>query len=334
MQSCKSAEVGFKQDIRHKTQDVKKEKESISSKSEALSSESASEGSVLTFGVFDGVHIAHQKVISCVVIRAKALGVEGVVVSFDPHPALPISGKSPPALTSTAQKIKLLESLGVSRVVMEDFSERLSRLLPEEFVKDVLLGKFHARAVVVGYDCAFGKDRAGDRWLLKELGEQYGFAVEIVEPYRLNGAIVSSTRIRAAILEGDLELAQKLLGRPYSLSGPVVQGKGIGRKIGYATANLRLEEQLLPSPGVYAVKARVNGHNFAGAMNMGKQPTFGGKEFRAEVHLLDFEGILYGKNVEVFFIRKIRDEKTFNNSAELADQIKKDEAVVRAIFQT
>lgn len=296
------------------------------------SSKPASQGIVLTFGVFDGVHIAHQTVISRVVDRAKALGIEGVVVSFEPHPALPILGKSPPVLTTIAKKIELLESLGIDRVVVEDFSEQFSQLLPEEFARDVLVGKFHAREVIVGYDCAFGKDRAGDGWLLRELGEKYGFAVDIVEPYRLNGTVVSSTRIRAAILEGDLDLARKLLGRPYSLSGPVVQGKGIGRKIGYATANLQLQEQLLPPPGVYAVKARVGGQYFAGALNMGEQPTFGGKEFRAEVHLLDFERTLYGQSVEVFFISKIRDVKAFASPEELADQIKRDEAVVRKML--
>ncbi len=296
------------------------------------SSKSASQGIVLTFGVFDGVHIAHHIVISRVVDRAKALGIEGVVVSFEPHPALPILGKSPPVLTTIAKKIELLESLGIDRVVMEDFSEQFSQLLPEEFARDVLVGKFHAREVIVGYDCAFGKDRAGDGWLLRELGEKYGFAVDIVEPYRLNGIVVSSTRIRAAILEGDLELARKLLGRSYSLSGPVVQGKGIGRKIGYATANLQLQEQLLPPYGVYAVKARVEGQYFAGALNMGEQPTFGGKEFRVEVHLLDFERTLYGQSVEVFFISKIRDVKAFAGPEELADQIKRDEAVVRKML--
>lgn len=296
------------------------------------SSKSASQGIVLTFGVFDGVHIAHQIVISRVVDRAKALGIEGVVVSFEPHPALPILGKSPPVLTTVAKKIELLESLGIDRVVVEDFSKQFSQLLPEEFARDVLVGKFRAREVIVGYDCAFGKDRAGDGWLLRELGEKYGFAVDIVEPYKLNGTVVSSTRIRTAILEGDLELARKLLGRPYSLSGPVVQGKGIGRKIGHATANLQLQEQLLPPPGVYAVKARVDGQYLDGALNMGEQPTFGGKEFRAEVHLLDFERTLYGQSVEVFFINKIRDVKAFGSPEELADQIKRDEAVVRKML--
>jgi riboflavin kinase/FMN adenylyltransferase len=296
-------------------------------------------GIVLTFGVFDGVHVAHQMVISRVVNRARVLGTDGVVVFFDPHPALSISGEAPSVLTTTNKKIELLKMLGIDRVIAEDFNEQFSQLSPEEFVRSVLIGRFHAQEVVVGYDCAFGKDRTGDKRLLKKLGEKYDFAVDVVEPYKLNGAVVSSTRIRAAILQGDLELAHKLLGRPYSLSGPVVQGKGIGREIGHATANLQLQEQVLPPPGVYAVKVRAGKSRgevklvpYNGVLNMGVQPTFGGDEFRVEVHLLDFEGTLYGQNVEVFFVRSIRDEKVFASSKELADQIRKDEAVAREIL--
>jgi len=206
--------------------------------------------------------------------------------------------------------------------------------LPEAFVKNILVDKFHAQEVVVGYDCAFGKNRVGDRWLLKELGEKYGFAVDVIEPYRLNGDVVSSTRIRIAISQGDFELTRKLLGRIYSLSGPVIRGKGIGHKIGHATANLQLQNQVLPPAGVYAVRVHVNGQQFNGALNMGIQPTFGENDFRVEVRLLDFDGSLYGQDVEVFFVKKIRDEKAFARSEELADQIRKDEAVAREILDS
>jgi riboflavin kinase/FMN adenylyltransferase len=332
MQSGKSA----KEDIRHKTQDTRHEtragrSEVSSLKSQVLSLESL-HGVVLTFGVFDGIHIGHQKVIGCVVDRAKALRREGVVVSFTPHPGLLICGEAPPALITVTQKIKLLKMLGIDRVVIEDFDKQFSQLSPEEFARDVLARKFDAREVVVGHDCAFGKDRAGDKWLLKELGEKYGFGVDVVAPCRLNGAVVSSTRIRTAILRGDLDLAYKLLGRQYSLSGPVVPGKGMGRKIGHATANLQLQRQVLPPPGVYAVKVRVGQRRLDGVLNMGIQPTFEGNEFRVEVHLLDFDETLYGQNVEVFLVKRIRDEKVFANSKELADQIKKDEAVAREIL--
>ena len=321
MQSSKSV----KKDIGHKREGAAK-LEPCASISEL------SHGIVLTFGVFDGVHVAHQMVIQSVVRRAKALGVNGVVISFDPHPAFSISGKAPSVLTTVTQKTELLKALGIDRVIVEDFNEEFSRLSPEEFVRDILIGRFHAREIVVGYDCAFGKDRAGDRWLLKELGEKYGFVVDVVEPYKLEGDIVSSTRIRAAISQGDLELTQKLLGRPYSLWGLVVAGKGIGRQIGYATANLQLQSQALPPSGVYAVEVRVNERQFHGILNMGEQPTFGKGEFRAEVHLLDFAETLYGQNIEALFVKKIRDEKAFASSERLAAQIEKDEAAVRKIL--
>jgi riboflavin kinase/FMN adenylyltransferase len=318
MQSSKSVEVGYKEDMRQEDGNYNLK----------------SGGVVLTFGVFDGVHIGHQIVISRVVTRAEAISAEGVVVSFNPHPARSIFGKAPPALTTTAKKVELMKMLGIDRVIVEDFNEQFSQLSPGDFVRDFLVGKFRAREVVVGYDCAFGKDRAGDRWLLKKLGRKYGFAVDVVEPYRLNGDVISSTRIRTALLQGDLELACKLLGRQYSLSGPVIPGKGIGRKIGYATANLQLQERVLPPHGVYAVNVRVGERQFDGILYMGLQPTFGKNEFQVEVHLLDFEGNLYGQDAEVFFVKNIRNEKVFATPKELAHQIEKDEAVAREILNS
>lgn len=289
-------------------------------------------GTVVTFGVFDGVHVAHQIVINRVVNRARALGVEGVVIFFDPHPALPILGEAPPALTITTKKIELLNMLGVDRVVVEDFNEHFSQLSPEEFVEDILVGRFHAKEVIAGYDCTFGRDKAGDKRLLAKLGEKYGFTVDIVEPYKVNGAVVSSTRIRTSILQGNLELAHKLLGRFYSIKGTVVPGKGIGHKIGYATANLNSQKQVLPPSGVYAVKVHVGNRQFEGVLNMGVQPTFGANDFQIEVHLLNFDETLYDQDLEVFFIKKIRKEKAFANPEELIDQIRKDEELARKIL--
>jgi riboflavin kinase/FMN adenylyltransferase len=298
-----------------------------------LSSGSDSRGTVLTFGVFDGVHMGHQMVIRRVVNRAAALNLEAIVISFDPHPALPISGEAPLNLTTTAKKIELLKSMGIDRVVVKGSNENFYQLLPDEFVREILIQRFNVREVVVGYDCTFGKDKAGDKWLLRDLGKKYGFAVDIVEPYRLFGDVVSSTRIRKAILQGYLEIAKELLGRPYSLLGPVVSGKGIGHKIGYATANLEIENQVLPPSGVYAVKVLVEGQHFDGVLNMGVQPTFHGSDFRVEVHLLDFEGTLYEKMMEVLFIRKIRDEIVFSSPQELAAQIGIDANTARKILK-
>jgi riboflavin kinase/FMN adenylyltransferase len=300
---------------------------------ESVEMKTNSQGSVLTFGVFDGVHIAHQKVINLVVSRAKKLSLESVVISFDPHPALSVSGEAPPSLTTVAKKVELLKKLGVDRIVVEDFNTEFSQLSPTEFVSNILVDRFNAKEVVVGYDCAFGKGRAGNKQILKNLGERFGFAVDVVGPYKIDGEIISSTRIRIAILHGDFQLASKLLDRPYSIRGPVIAGKGVGHKIGYATANIETHNQVLPPSGVYAVQVYAEDkHKLNGILNMGIQPTFGKNEFRIEVHLLDFEGELYKKELEIFFIKKIRDEMAFNNSEELTEQIKKDEEIARRML--
>jgi riboflavin kinase/FMN adenylyltransferase len=289
-------------------------------------------GVVISFGVFDGVHIGHQALISRMQQRANELNTETVIVTFDPHPALSTSGEAPPSITTIEKKIELLKAIGVNRVIVEDFNEEFSHLSPEKFVYDILLGEFHAQEIVVGYDCAFGKDRAGDKWLLKKLGEKYGTEVEIIEPYNLNGDVVSSTRVRNAIQQGDLNLSNKLLGRLYSISGIVVPGKGIGKKIGYATANLQTQNEVLPPSGVYAVRVHIEDQPLDGVLNMGIQPTLGDGKFRIEVHILDFEGDLYGRYMEVIFVKKIRDERVFASPKELKEQIEKDEFIARDIL--
>ena len=178
-----------------------------------ISQEKNQKGVVISFGVFDGVHIGHQALIRRLLNRAKELGVESVVLTFDPHPALSTKGKAPPSITTIEKKIELLKSYGVDRVIVEDFNDQFSQLSPEEFVRDILVGKLHAKNIVVGYDCAFGKDRAGDKWLLMDLGDKYDVPVDIIEPYNLDSDAVSSTRLRNAIQQGDLEMTNKLLGR-------------------------------------------------------------------------------------------------------------------------
>ena len=300
---------------------------------------SLEKGTVISFGVFDGVHIGHQSLIRRMLVcldrmnRAGKLGVETVVITFDPHPALSTSGKAPPLITTLTKKIELLKSLGIDKIVVEDFNEQFSQLLPEEFVRDILIGRLNARYIIVGYDCAFGKDRAGDKKLLKKLGEQYGVIVEIVEPYDFKGEIVSSTRVRNAILKGELELANALLGRPYSILGIVESGKGIGHKIGYATANLNTPDEVLPPSGVYAAKVSIERQFYDAVINMGTQPTFGDGQFRIEAHLLDFGGgELYGLNMEVFLVKNIREERIFPSPEELAKQIEKDKLTARQIL--
>ncbi len=292
----------------------------------------STKGVVLAFGVFDGVHIGHQAIIKRVVERARLLGVESVIITFDPHPALWTSGSAPPMITTTKKKLEIIRSLGIDRISVEIFDDRFSKLSPEEFVKNILVDKFNAQEIVAGYDCAFGKNKAGDKLLLKELGKKYGYVVHIVEPYNFEGDIVSSTRVRNAISQGNIELANKLLGRYYSITGKVIHGKGLGRQLGYATANLDLEDVVLPPYGVYAAKALMDKKMFDAMLYMGVQPTFKDNNFIVEVHLMDFEGILYGKELEVFFLGKIRDEKRFDSIEELVEQIKLDEISVKQLI--
>lgn len=292
----------------------------------------STKGVVLAFGVFDGVHIGHQAIIKRVVERARLLGVESVIITFDPHPALWTSGTAPPMITTTRKKLEIIKSLGIDRISVEDFNDRFSKLSPEEFVKNILVEKFNAQEIVAGYDCTFGKDKEGDKLLLKKLGKKYGYIVHIVDPYNFEGDIVSSTRVRTAISQGNIELTNKLLGRYYSITGRVIHGKGLGRQLGYATANLDLENVVLPPYGVYAAKALMDGKMFDAMLYMGMQPTFKDNNFIVEVHLMDFEGILYGKELEVFFLGKIRDEKRFNNIEELVEQIKLDEISVKQLI--
>lgn len=289
-------------------------------------------GVVLTFGIFDGVHLGHQLIINQVISQAKLLQTKSMVLTFEPHPAQIISGSAPPLITTTDKKIEIIKSMGVDIVKVEKFNEALSMLPPEDFVKDILIDKLHAQVIVAGYDCAFGAKRSGDKRLLKELGKKYNCDVQIVPPYVLEGEIVSSTRIRKAIAEGDLELVKRLLGRAYSIEGKVVPGKGIGKKIGYATANLSLPNLALPPNGVYAVKALLRGTLHNGILNMGVQPTFQSGQFQVEVHLFNVNETLYDERLEVFFIRKIRDELCFQSVEELVRQIEKDMSIAQKII--
>ncbi len=298
-----------------------------------MRSETKQKDVVISFGVFDGVHIGHQALIKRLLDRAKELNTESVILTFDPHPALSTKGQAPPSITTKEKKIELLKFYGVSKVVVEDFNEQFSRLLPEEFVYNILINKYHAKNIIVGYDCTFGKDRTGDKFLLKKLGEKYGVLVEIVDPILVDGDIVSSTRLRNAVQQGDFETATKLLGRFYSISGIVIPGKGVGHKIGRATANIQTKNEVLPLSGVYAVKVVLTSQSYDGILNIGLQPTIGDGQFRIEVHLLDFDGRIYGSEIEVFFVKRIREEKKFDNIRELVDQIGKDEMVAREILK-
>ena len=288
---------------------------------------------VVTVGVFDGLHVGHQAVIQYVLTQAEELQLPSAVLAFHPSPlAFFAPEKCPPTLTTLDKKIQILQELGIDIAIFARFNAHLAEMSPDDFVQEVLLQKLKAKKVIVGYDWQFGKDRAGNAQVLKSLGKCYQFDVKIVPATQINGLIVHSTPIREAIASGNLELATELLGRRYSIIGKIVKGEGRGRQLGYPTANIGAVEQMLPPNGVYAIQAKLEGRSLNGVLNMGSRPTFDGVKFQIEGHLFDFDEMVYDKEIEIFFVKKIRDERAFPNPTALVNQIRQDVATAKGIL--
>ena len=289
--------------------------------------------SIVTVGVFDGLHIGHQAVIQQVLTQAEKFNLASSVLTFDPPPlAFLAPERCPPALTTLSKKIEILEQLGVDAAVFARFDAYLQQMSPNTFVQQVLLQRLHARQVIVGYDWQFGRGRSGNTEALKELGDQYQFDVMIVGPVQLRDKPVHSTRVREAIASSHLDLASELLGRRYSIIGEVVKGEGRGRQIGFPTANIDAGNQMLPPSGVYAVQVKLGGCMFAGVLNMGTRPTFDGEKFQIETHLFDFAKTIYGEKIEISFVKKIRAERRFPSPEMLVNQIRQDVTMAKAIL--
>ena len=267
-------------------------------------------------GVFDGVHLGHQRILERAVAIAREHRVRCVVLSFDPHPDLVLSKtfEATAPLTPIPEKRERIEALGVDELQVLPFTRELASLTAEEFVNRALVARHHCMALVVGENFALGRGRAGNVERLREIGKVRGFEVVPVPVFEMDGGPVTSTRIRALLSEGRVAEAARLLGRRYGLSGMVVRGDAIGRTLGYPTANLRLhEEKFVPADGIYAVWARWNGEPEwrAAAMSVGVRPTFGGQVRTLEVHVLDWHGELLGKSLEVEFADWLRPERRF-----------------------
>ncbi len=288
---------------------------------------------VVTFGVFDGLHIGHQDVLDKVRERATAERLVSVLFGFYPHPLSYLAPKNcPPVLMCLPKRIEILEELGFDIAIFANFNEKIATMSPKTFVDDILRKLCRAKHIVVGYACQFGKDREGNAELLESIGQQSGFGVSVVPPTQLNGFPVHSTRIRHAIARGDLGLASQLLGRNYSMSGTIVQGDGRGSQIGFPTANIEPGEQICPPNGVYAIRAKVINQWFDGVLNIGIRPTFDGTKFQVESHLFNFDEIVYGETIEICFIEKIRSERKFSDMHALVKQIHRDIAVANEIL--
>ncbi|MBW2449570.1 MAG: bifunctional riboflavin kinase/FAD synthetase [Deltaproteobacteria bacterium] len=292
---------------------------------------------VITIGNFDGVHIGHQALFHEVVEKAEILGGTSIVMTFEPHPVRVLKQNGHlPLITLYEQKIELIEKSGVDVLICIPFTKEFAAISAKTFVEDILLKSIGMRAIVVGKDYTFGKNREGDLDLLKTYAQNLGFEVIVADWIQtsMNGpGRISSTRTRELVEEGKVDEAQKLLGRYYQLRGIVTTGRNRGGKLlGFPTANINLHDELCPKNGVYAVTVECMGKNFQGVANIGYSPTFDDHVFSVEVHILDFNENIYGQKIRVNFVRRIRDEKKFSNIAELSDQIKKDIVKARKIL--
>ncbi|MDX2127560.1 MAG: bifunctional riboflavin kinase/FAD synthetase [Chloroherpetonaceae bacterium] len=288
---------------------------------------------VLTLGSYDGVHLGHREIIEEVIREAREKSLKSVLITFDPHPRLVLAPESrPKILTTLSEKLAHFESLGLDEIVVIRFTREFSRMRADEFVRKVLIDELQIAGVVIGYDHGFGKDRMGTIETLKKLSLEHGFFVSMVEEQNLDGEHVSSSSIRKALESGDLRIANRMLKSPYCLSGLVIEGNKLGRRIGFPTANLSLlPEKLIPKTGVYFAETTVLGKKYAAAMNIGFRPSVTSvSELRVEAHMIGYEGDLYGKELSFNLLERIRDEQKFPTIDALKDQIQKD---IKAILE-
>ena len=288
----------------------------------------------LTIGVFDGVHRGHLYLLDALRERAADRGLAVGVITLHPHPALVLDPRASIAyLTSLEERIRLLRESGVDFALPLTFTPEVARLTAAEFAA-ALRERLRMRFLLIGPDFALGRGRQGDATTLAEIGRQMGFEVEPLPPLTESGLVVSSSAIRAALEAGDIDTANDLLGRPFSLHGPVVRGVERGRIIGFPTANLAIGSGLaLPPFGVYVTRAWVDGTGYASVTNIGRRPTFDNGERTVEVHIMDFDGDLYGKEVRVDVLKRLRGEVRFDSAEALSEQIRRDVAAARRYFE-
>ena len=294
------------------------------------------DASILTVGTFDGVHRGHQAILTYLLQRAEGRGGTSTLVSFHPHPRTVVHGQDVPLLTTVDERADLLEEYGLDRFVVVPFDQEFSSLKAREYVETVLAEGVGLQEITVGYDHRFGKGREGDVDLLREMGSEYGFDVDVIPAQYVDDHVVSSSAIRDLLREdGDVQAAADLLGRRYRVSGIVERGEGRGRQIGFPTANLRLPPQkLVPALGVYATLVELpDGRHQPGMMNVGRRPTFNGMNVTVEVHVLDFDGDLYGEDLSVQFVQRLREERKFESAEALAVQLSEDKSHCKRVIE-
>ncbi len=284
--------------------------------------------SVITIGTFDGVHVGHQQIIHRLVDTARKNDLQALVLTFFPHPRMVIQNDANIKLINTIdEKAKQLEQLGVDHLVVKEFTKSFSRLTALEYVRDILVNKLKVKHIIVGYDHHFGRNRTANINELKEFGAFYDFEVTEIEPQEVDDVAVSSTKIRSAILKGNIPTANKFLGYNFMLTGTVIKGKGLGKTLDFPTANIQIEAayKLIPKHGVYVVKSQIKGVEVFGMMNIGKNPTVNeGNQTKIEVHFFDFSANLYGAVLKIELLDHLRSEIKFPNIEALKLQLEKD----------
>ena len=294
---------------------------------DSIKSFNAVKPTIVTIGTFDGVHLGHKKILAQITKSAYDLNCESLVLTFFPHPRMVLQEDTEmKQLNTLNEKIELLDNLGIDNLVVHPFDKEFSRLTAEEFVKEVLVDVFKIKKIIIGHDHRFGRNRTANIDDLISFGETYGFEVEQISAEEINEVSISSTKIRNALLEGNIELATTYLGYNYSLSGIISKGKQLGRTIGYPTANIKIEEEykLIPLNGVYIAQSILNGKTVFGMMNIGTRPTVDGTTQTIEINFFDFKQDLYGQEITVSLLHRMRAEQKFDSLDTLKSQLSKD----------
>ncbi|HET8735091.1 MAG TPA: bifunctional riboflavin kinase/FAD synthetase [Pricia sp.] len=284
----------------------------------------------ITIGTFDGVHIGHRKILERLIKNAAALNLKSTVLTFFPHPRMVLQKDADIKLLNTIdEKTRILRDMGLDQLIIHPFSKEFSRLSAIEFVRDILVGNLKTKKIIIGYDHRFGRNRNANITDLRAFGGTLGFEVEEISAQEVDEVSVSSTKIRKALEEGDIPTANAYLGYNYMLTGKVEKGKGLGRQIEFPTANLHIAEnyKLVPKNGVYTVQSELFGQKVYGMMNIGENPTVPGKGFSIEINYFDFDRDLYGQQIQVDILHRIRDEKRYDSMERLKSQIYKDKEV-------
>ena len=298
----------------------------------SIQSFSSDRQTIVTIGTFDGVHIGHKKILEQITRNAHDLNCESLVLTFFPHPRMVLQKDTDmKQLNTLDEKINLLEGLGIDNLVVHPFDKEFSRLTAEEFVQQVLVDIFKVKKIIIGYDHRFGRNRTANIDDLIAFGKTFGFEVEQISVEEINEVSISSTKIRNALLEGNIELATDYLGYNYSLTGTVTEGKQLGRTIGYPTANIQIKEdyKLVPLNGVYVASANVNGETVYGMMNIGTRPTVDGTYQTIEINLFDFNRDIYGQKITVTLLKRLRPEQKFESLDFLKNQLGADKLAAK-----